>query len=393
MARRRSYQKGNVQWHNRQWTVRYWELDHQTGQWSLKRAKLEGCYDKNNKKAALKAAGPFMERINEQNNNPRKQTKGETFRGFVEGLWKSYQENQQLQPSTIYSYQSMIKTHLMPAFGDRRLSDITPADMTVFFDGLRGKASPKYASNLYALLNTMFEVAHQYEVIESKPLKSKLHKPKYEAEEKPVLSVEVLRAIIDQVPQEYKVLFVLLATTGLRLGECLGLCWLNFDFTTRELSITHSLWRGTLKPPKTKASERVLRLPVVLSDLLRQERMKSAFTRPHDFIFCRADGSPFDPDHLRNVVLYPAMDALGIERSDREFGFHIFRHTAGSVAYAKTRNLKGVQKALGHSRESTTSDIYVHVDTEAVGDMIEVVAAELLNNCDLLVTWSSEKAS
>lgn len=393
MARRRSYQKGNVQWHNRQWSIRYWELDHQTGKWSLKRSKLDGCNDKNNKKAALKAAAPFMAQINEQNNNPRKKSETTTFRSFIGGLWESYQANEKLQPSTIYSYASMIKIHLMPAFGDKLIQELTPADMTAFFDNLRDKVSPKYASNLYALLNTMLEVAYQYDVISSKPLKSKLHKPKYEVDEKPVLSVETIKAIIDGVAEEYKVLFILLASTGLRLGECLALRWLNLDFSKLELSVTHSLWRRTLKQPKTKSSERTLRLPLALMNLLSQHKAKSGFTEANDFVFCRVDGSPFDPDHLRNVVLYPAMDALGIERSDREFGFHIFRHTAGSVAYEKTRNLKGVQKTLGHSRESTTSDIYVHVGTEVVADMVEVIAAEIINNCDLVVTQTSEMVS
>ena len=61
------------------------------------------------------------------------------------------------------------------------------------------------------------------------------------------------------------------------------------------------------------------------------------------------------------------MDKAQIERSDRSYGFH----------YEKTGRMKLVQKALEHSREQTTSDIYVHGDQEVVADSVEIVAGEL----------------
>jgi len=45
----------------------------------------------------------------------------------------------------------------------------------------------------------------------------------------------------------------------------------------------------------------------------------------------RSDGTLVDPDFLRRNVLYPAMDKAGIDRGLRTHGFHIFRHTGGSV--------------------------------------------------------------
>lgn len=111
--------------------------------------------------------------------------------------------------------------------------------------------------------------------------------------------------------------------------------------------------------------------------MLGEYRQESAYKKDEDFIFCREDGRAFDPDHLRECVLYPAMDKAQIERSDRAFGLHIFRHTAGSIIYEKTGRMKLVQKALGHSREQTTSDIYVHVDQEIVAESVEIIAGEL----------------
>ena len=86
--------------------------------------------------------------------------------------------------------------------------------------------------------------------------------------------------------------------------------------------------------------------------------------------------------------LYPAMDSAGIQRKARAHGFHMFRHSAGSIVHAKTGNLKLAQKLLGHARISTTSDIYVHVPENLADLATEVIAGEL--NCAQIVPKSEE---
>jgi len=89
------------------------------------------------------------------------------------------------------------------------------------------------------------------------------------------------------------------------------------------------------------------------------------------------DRRPYDPDVIRESVLYPAMDRAGIKRQDRSHGFHIFRHSAGSILHNATRDAKLVQNTLGHSRVSTTLDIYVHVDPKAAEQGTELLAKEI----------------
>lgn len=103
-------------------------------------------------------------------------------------------------------------------------------------------------------------------------------------------------------------------------------------------------------------------------------------TRPDDLVFCKADGSSCDPDYLRKKILYPAMDAAGIKRSPGAYGFHVFRHTAGSIVHKKTGSVKLAQNLLGHSRMDTTADIYVHVDEKAA----EAVAEAIIPSCSLI---------
>jgi integrase len=126
--------------------------------------------------------------------------------------------------------------------------------------------------------------------------------------------------------------------------------------------------------------------------MLVEHREGSAFQAAEDFIFCRPDGQPLNPSALRTHV-YLAMDAAGIPRSKGTCGFHIFRHTAGSLMYARSHDLKLVQSALGHSNISTTSDIYVHLDGNAIAEGTELLAEEILANGDPTVTHESTMVS
>lgn len=126
--------------------------------------------------------------------------------------------------------------------------------------------------------------------------------------------------------------------TGVRVGELLGLTWSNVDFSRGELSITHSLWRRELVTPKTDASVRTIHLPEVLTNLLAEHQKGARFNSPEDFVFGRVDGTPQDPDYLRKNVLHKALKAAGIEPGYRSHGFHLFRHSAGSIVHSITRD-------------------------------------------------------
>ncbi len=141
-----------------------------------------------------------------------------------------------------------------------------------------------------------------------------------------------------------------------------------------ELEIRQSLWSGRLVPPKTQGSFRNIYFGEHLRLVLMEHRQRSLHSSPDDFVFCKSDGSPLNPDILRRDVLYPALDRLGIPRSTRCAGFHTFRHSAATIVNAQTGNLKLVQKLLGHTNFGTTADVYTH--TAADEDRNATVALE-----------------
>ena len=175
--------------------------------------------------------------------------------------------------------------------------------------------------------------------------------------------------------------FLCWALTTLRIGELIALHWSDVDWMRRKLTVTKTLWRGRLRHSTKTDVELLKHIPEVLFEALTELRRRSPFKADSDFIFCKADGGPCDPDWVRENVLYPAMDRAAIDRGKRTHGFHIFRHTGGSIVRTVTGDMKLAQLQLGHSRMSTTSGIYVHTneqDIQRAGEALAETIAKVL---------------
>jgi integrase len=391
MARKKTYQRGSVQLHRGEWTFRFREFDHTRRKWIFKREKL-GKFK--TKREAQRAAEPIMARANERNNidKPMKVQEPVTFKRFIETRWKAYTASAKHQPSTVDSHNSLIKNHLLPMFGEKLMKEIAPGDISEFFETKRGKVSGHTLQRLYGLLHLMFDLAEQYDLIERSPVRPKLHKPETPRGEKPTLDAKQIRALLEVFDERDRLFVLLLAVTGMRVGEAMALRWTDFNAERLELSINHTIYRQKLKQPKTESSRRPLRLVPAIAGLLVAHRQQSAFATEKDFIFCRPDGRSLNLTLLRKH-LYKAMDTAKIERVKGQYGFHIFRHSAGTLLYSKSRDLKLVQGTLGHADISTTSDIYVHLDDKVISEGTEILAEEILGNCAPTVPRKGRKAS
>ena len=160
----------------------------------------------------------------------------------------------------------------------------------------------------------------------------------------------------------------------------MALRWIDFDAEQLGLFINYTIYRQKLKQPKTE-SRRPLRFVPAIAGLLVAHRQQSAFAADEDCIFCRKNGRPLNHSALRNH-LAKAMKAVGITQIKGQHGFRIFRHSAGTLIYSKSHDLKLVQGTLGQADISTTSDIYVHLDDRIIAEGTEILAREILGNCD-----------
>jgi integrase len=148
--------------------------------------------------------------------------------------------------------------------------------------------------------------------------------------------------------------------------------------------------KDTRKKDSSAPRKHQVGMPPLLKHVLQQHFTLTLYSQPQDFVFCRADGSPQEPDHIRNCVLYPALDKAGVPRQKWASGHHMFRHSAGSVLYAVTGDLKKTQEQLGHADIQTTANIYTHVDLKQKHQSAEALETALV--ADIQEAFSSVRS-
>jgi integrase len=285
---------------------------------------------------------------------------GMTFAKFVTEHWTPHCEDT-MKASARKSHESNINHHLLPALGGLKLSEIQPPRLARLLKEKRAAGmSDKTRLNLYLLLGAMFAYAIDQRLLKVSPL-SPADRPRVEPEEKPTLALPRIEAVITAVPSQFRPLFIVLALTGLRIGEVLGLKWADVDFERNSLHIRRSVWMGREQSPKSKRSIREKPLGAILRHALEAQQSLCLSTEPGDYVFAAGNGHALYADDLRKRVLYPAMDKAGItDRKRRAFGFHLFRHSAATHLLQASGNLKTTSSFLGHASTATTGDIYAH---------------------------------
>src|SRR5690349_17061933 len=132
-----------------------------------KTEELPGCISE--KDARIAADGRMLQ-VNRINN-------GEvaiTFQEFVATYWAEHLKRQ--KTSTANQYASIVKAHLLPRLADTLLNDIKPADITKLMSQASVRRKGNGLKDVYVILKLMFEIALQYDLIESNPVRPKLHR-------------------------------------------------------------------------------------------------------------------------------------------------------------------------------------------------------------------------
>jgi integrase len=184
--------------------------------------------------------------------------------------------------------------------------------------------------------------------------------------------VETMELVVERVHESHRLMFELLAATGLRRSELLVLegRHLALDGERPHVKVRQRVRRRrgeglVIGPLKSRYSKRDVPIPRGLADRL------SAHGAAHgELVFRSAAGSVLDPDNLATRVLAPACKAAGVEWA----GFHTFRHTVASRLFAEGRNVVQVQRWLGHHSASFTLDTYVYLLDNDLGEPLQAAA-------------------
>jgi integrase len=181
--------------------------------------------------------------------------------------------------------------------------------------------------------------------------------------------------------------FVVLATTGMRRGEVLGLRWRDVDLDAAQLAVVQSLTTVDGDPlltgPKTQRSRRTIFLDsqtvALLKDHRRRQREEQLVAGPDwltsgDLVFRDELGRPLHPDWFSREF-----KVLVRRTGVPPIRLHDLRHTHATLALKAGVHPKVVSERLGHATVGITLDLYSHVTPGIARDAAEAVAAKIFS--------------
>ena len=271
---------------------------------------------------------------------------------------------------TYTGYVSIVEHRVVPRLGKIKLSKVTPALIQGLYADLAGGGlSPRSIINTHAVLRRALNQAVKWGMLPRNPCNA-VDVPRAERPELQTLSREQVDLFLDHTGDDrFHALYVLAVTTGMRLGELLGLHWQDLDLDHARLrvrrSLQHHKGRGyVFVEPKTKRSRRTVMLSQRAVGALREHRRKQIEERlafegeweNPDLVFSNSWGGPLDGGWMTTRYKGILEDAgLPVIR------FHDLRHTAATLLLEEGTHPKVVSDMLGHATISLTLDTYSHV--------------------------------
>jgi integrase len=168
---------------------------------------------------------------------------------------------------------------------------------------------------------------------------------------------------------------LLLARTGLRIGEGCGLRWRDLNLTSQppRLTVVWQLDRwGELVQPKTATSRRTIPLRAEVAAELdawrhrQQHRATDGFGNVHGLVFTTRNGTPVDQ---RNVsrTFHRARTAAGVDHGSLK----TFRSTVATQLAEAGLHPSKIQAFLGHAHVTTTMTYYTAItDVDEAADLL-----------------------
>jgi integrase len=276
------------------------------------------------------------------------------------------------KPSTIRSAKAHVNVHILPHFGRRGLDEIGVQAQQFFVTRLaQANLSRKMILNVMSTLASILQTAKGWgyvcQTVDYKSLAFPSEEVQTEAR---FFTLEEVGKIIAAAREPYRTMFMVLAMTGMRAGEMLGLQWGDMDFEKGLLNIRRSAWYGRVQTTKNKSSEAIIPLPGILAATLRsyREQWKS---NPEGFLFVTRNRRPPSSNKVVEYGLWPVLDLLGIPHC----GLHAFRHTHTSLLLDTGATPKVVQEQLRHADPRVTLGVYAHVLGDAHREAVDKVAS------------------
>ncbi|HAA80517.1 MAG TPA: site-specific integrase [Thermoanaerobacter sp.] len=291
--------------------------------------------------------------------------------------WLTEYKKGQLKPSTYDSYETLINVHIKPALGKIKLVKLQPHMLQSFYnqklengrtDG-KGGLSTRMVRYLHVIIRQALQQAVK-EGLLTRNVADATNPPTIKNKQiRPLTEEELLRFFEVAKDDRLFAAYVVAATTGLRRGELLGLCWDSVDLEQGIITVKRQLLvlKEGLKLEETTKSKSGKRNITLTDDAIRelkahrkrQLQEKLLFGEAYQdngLVFCKEDGSPLDPREFTKRF-QRLLEKAGLPK----VRLHDLRHTHASLLLARGVHPKVVQERLGHSSITITLDLYSHL--------------------------------
>jgi integrase len=291
-----------------------------------------------------------------------------TVKSFLSDEWLP-SARATLKPSTAKLYETLIDAYVIPRLGATRLQALTPARLNAFYAELlttgrahgKGGLSPTSVRNVHRVIHRALRDAVRWDRLSKNPAEF-ADPPRAPRPTMDVWNAKQVGQFLTTAAEDAS-MWILLATTGLRRAEALGLRWDDVDQEGARVTIRAALsyvgTRAVLTEPKTSSCRRIVSLPAVTVSALRGHRARQAAVRlemgpeyqDDGFVFAGPDGAPLKPTTVSRRF-ERLVEKSGLPR----ITLHGLRHSWATIALGAGVPAKVASEILGHSSIAVTMD-------------------------------------
>lgn len=278
---------------------------------------------------------------------------------LAEFAWKWIEEYAMAnnKASEVRTKRSILRVHLLPAFGRMHLGAITAEDIERYKATKLGTGlSRQSVNNHLNVLRKCLRTAAEWGYLKALPIVRKLKTTSIRIAY--LTDDEQARLVSTRGPARDVALLAL--HTGMRFGELAGLRWEDVDLDQRLVTVRRSIVCGTVETPKSHGIRHVPLSAAAGAMLLR-------LRRPDGPVFRGRDGEP-----MTYASAVHQLRALCRRAGVRCVSWHVLRHTFASTLAMRGVPILSIQKLLGHSTVAMT-ERYAHLSPSSLRDAVMVL--------------------
>jgi integrase len=287
-----------------------------------------------------------------------------------------------LKPNTQSQYRSLLKQHILPAIGSKRLRDIRREHIqTLIWGKVDQRLSSRTVAHIRKVVSAIFEYAVTINYYSGDNPASHLRMPeKRDVRKKTAYTREEAQALLDFLDSPEREMVLMSLLTSMNVAELCGLRWRYVNLTDQfalvdgeaippfRAAVRWNFTLGNLGSVKTGNRYRTVPLPAIVVESLRQLRDASGFTDSDDPVFASRNGTPVDANNTRNRAFKRASDVLRFH-----VNWHAFRHTAATWAESVGMAMSDRVAMMGHGSAGMTQ-YYTHEDLDRQREGVERMA-------------------